>query len=348
MSDRAPPKAAERLHRRAIEAVDERIRDWYGPGARRVGEAPVEVRAWSVHLRPVIRTRGREITLVVKIPTWKEAPDLDAALAAGPQEGTRRESEVLEAIRAMVAAARDPGLTAVVPVAYVPEINAVVTEMLDAVPLRSLLRPGCWARARIALAGTGRWLRLFHETIGGAATGPFPAAEIHREIESVHRVAADRRAPGLIGEVLEEIGERARRLSGSECVLAATHGDLGPSNILVDRDGRVAVIDPNGVDGPAVGDLAKLATAVRTAPIRLLSGLPRSPVPIPSERALLQEYRPADHEVMALARGLSGVRRWLDVESGATGLRRPFAIGARRVLRSELDYALSGLDSSGI
>ena len=133
---------------RVLAVLEDRVSAWYGPDAWMRPDPAFVTRAWSVHVCPVVSTADGDVPLVVKIPTWDEAPTLAAALAAGPQAATRREVDALDEIVAMVRGAEDPFLTAVVPVAYVPEINAVVTECLDAVPLRSLLRPRRWSRPK--------------------------------------------------------------------------------------------------------------------------------------------------------------------------------------------------------
>ena len=124
---------------------------------------------------------------MVKVPRWEEAPTLEAALAAGPQESTRREHATLEAIAAAVAASGDPGLAAVAPVAYLPALNAVVTERLVAGPLRSRLGswPGAEGRQVEVLRRTGRWLRLYHERVAGAASGRLDGAALAAELGGV-------------------------------------------------------------------------------------------------------------------------------------------------------------------
>ena len=93
---------------------------WYGGAAGLVSLSAPQGCAWSFQFALVVDAPGGRRHLAVKVPRWEEAPTLEAALAAGPQESTRREHATLEAIAAAVTASGDPRLAAVVPVAYVP------------------------------------------------------------------------------------------------------------------------------------------------------------------------------------------------------------------------------------
>lgn len=344
MTDLLSSRDARAARRRVVRVLRRRVTDWYGPGARLQGDPRFELRTWSVHALAAVAHTGGRVELIVKIPTWDAAPTLPDALAAGPQAATLREFERLAEIRDMVVAAADPGLAAVEPVAYLSDINALVTERLAAVPLRRLLGPGVRPVVAAALGSLGRWLRRYHRSIGGAATAPFSGEQIEAEVAELIDSAVAGRAPNTIRRTLARLELRARELAGSPVTVAVTHGDLGPSNVLVDRAGRVAVIDPNDVPGPVVFDLAKLITAIRTAAPRLLSGIPRPQQPIRPELALLGAYGPFDRDALAVARGMATVRRWLDIEGGAAGLRRVSLLPARRVLRAELSGVLSVLD----
>jgi hypothetical protein len=266
------------------------------------------------------------VDLVVKIPLWREAPDLAAALAAGPQASTRAEFEALVEIASMVERSGDPSLAAVRPVAYLDEVNAVVTERLDSRPLGTLRRA-----ERIAAApALGRWLRRYHDEIGGAHPAPFDPSAV---VEALQEAAAGI-GPGRLADAAAGLERAAEALRGIRVRIAETHGDLGPSNVLVTPSGRVAVIDPNRVAGAAVHDLAKPSLALRTRRARLLCGIPAGPGDRFEDR-LVEGYGGADPRMLALASGLAAVRRWADVEGAARGLRSVVLPPARRVLAAE-------------
>lgn len=313
-----------------FEVIRGQLAAWYGGGTRFLSDPIVQYRPWSVHFHAQAgRPSGGRVELVVKIPLWDAAPDLVTALAAGPQESTMAEYRMLQRIEEMVADAGDDRLTAVRPVAFLANINAVVTERLDSMPLRAVS-----ARRRPAVGGAiGAWLRLFHDRIGGAVAGGFEVPDL-----KVGLSGSGRGLPGgRLGTAVASVLEDARSLAGRPVRIATTHGDFGPSNILVTPDGRVAVIDPNLVPGPVESDLAKLAVAVRTTRFRLLTGLRIGRHLHPLEAAVLTGYGEVTEEVYCLCRRTAALERWQEIEAGSGGLKLLALPMARRVLADETD-----------
>jgi aminoglycoside phosphotransferase (APT) family kinase protein len=152
-----------------------------------------------------------------------------------------------------------------------------------------------------------------------------------------------------IGTAIERLRSGVGALAGVAAATGTTHGDLSPSNVLIDGAGRVAIIDPNDVPGPVVADLAKLICAARTAPARLVSGIPRRRGESAIDRAVLDAYGDAiDLRVYALYRSMSVASRWINVEeAAASGVRRGLLGRARRVLQAELAGALSDVGVGG-
>jgi streptomycin 6-kinase len=273
-------------------------------------------------------------TLVVKVPRWEEAPDLGSALNAGPQKDTEEEFRALESIAAAVAAAGDPGLTAVVPVAYVHEVNAVVTERLRAVPLHERLRRTRAADAAALFGRVGRWLRVFHATSDQQLV-PFEADEVERLAAAGHR-------GGALGDAIAAVAAVARNRSGRPVSVGVLHGDLSLRNVLVTIDDRVAVIDPNRYRGRIVGDAAHLLTEVRLGRRQLITSgalRPRSRVEQWAE-AIIDGYPETDAGLLAFERALAAVRRWAEVEERTKGIARLALLPARRLFRSEVGALL--------
>ena len=291
---------------RVRAAVAAAVPEWYGPSGRLAFFEGPEAHAWSHQFGALVETASSRRWLVVKIPRWEGAPTLEAALAAGPQESTRREHATLVALAAAVSAADDPGLATVVPVGYLPEVNAVVTERLDAAPLRARLGwwPGAERRQVEVLRRAGRALRLYHDRVALAASGQFDGALAAGEIEE----AADR---GLARrEPLLALAGEARRRHGAAVTVGATHGDFNLANVLVTADGRVAVLDPNLVPGPLLADAAKLLTDLRMRRERSLTlGVFGRRGLRAAESAFLEGYGAAGGEMLGLLRALATVRR---------------------------------------
>ncbi len=311
-----------------VEVIERLVPLWYGTGARLLSRPSMQRRSWSVHFSPTVAASSGEIGLIVKIPLWQEAPDLPSALAAGAQQATRAEYEMLGRIEEMVAGAADPTLASVRRVAYIPEINAVVTERLDSRTLREAT-----GSARVAAGrAVGAWLRRFHDEVGSAADGVWDPSDLPG-LDGLEEGSGGLPAP--LRSAVASILRRAERLAGRPVRRAITHGDLGPSNILVTPGGRVAVIDPNLVPAPVEADLAKLAVAVRTPRSRLLTGVRFGAGLHRVERAVLDGYGAVPGEIYELCRSSSAVGRWLDVEADAGGVRRLALPMARRVLSAE-------------
>jgi len=291
---------------RVRAAVAAALPDWYGREARLTSWDGPEPHSWSHQFAAVVETASGRKHLVVKVPRWEEAPTLEAALAAGPQESTRREHATLVALAAAVAAAGDPGLAAVVPVAYLPEANAVVTERLEAASLRTHLPswPGAERRQAEVLRRAGRALRLYHDRVASAVAGQLDGAALAVEVEAAAAAGLTRRA------ALLTLAEEACRRHGSAAIVGDSHGDFNLANVLVTADGRAAVLDPNLVPGPLLADTAKLLTDLRMRRARSLAfGLLGRRGLQAAEAAFLEGYGPADAGLLGFLRRVATVRR---------------------------------------
>jgi len=321
---------------------------WYGETARLVRITGPERRDWSFQFSLEVAAPAGRRRLVAKIPRWEEAPTLEAALSAGAQAATRREQAALQAIATALAAQGDPTLVAVVPVAYLADLNAIVTERLEAAPLRSRLGllPGAEGRRAAWFGAAGRWLRLYHQQVGGAAPGRFDGAGLASALEVAAGSCQGVARP--LQEILVALSHRARRQDGAALVTAATHGDFNLSNVLVTGDGRVAVLDPNLVPGPALEDAAKLLTDLRTRRARALTmGRLGGAGVEEAEAAFLAGYGPADLNLLPFFRAVATARRWVEMEGRLTGPRRhPMlrlgAVPMRRYLASEVERWAAG------
>jgi aminoglycoside phosphotransferase (APT) family kinase protein len=139
------------------------------------------------------------------------------------------------------------------PLAYLPEVLAIVLEKLPGRNLETVMK---WEGNRVTgplrvrtfrklAQGIGRWLRCFHD-----ATVQPP--DIHASsvyLAKVSKWVSSCREAGLDAAVAREVLDRTNtasdRAQGEELPMAASHGDLIPVNVLVDQ-GRVAVVDFGG------------------------------------------------------------------------------------------------------
>ncbi len=168
------------------------------------------------------------------------------------EESLAREFRGLQALWSRAGAALEGTMPK--PIAYLPEVLAIVFEKLPGTTLETLLkRRGNRLAGRFCLPTffhvghqLGRWLRRFQQA---TAQPPLP----HDSTVYLERVLTwlDRcRRGGMSEAIAAEVGALARRaadrIEGSVVPAAASHGDLIPVNILVDG-ARIAVVDFGGV-----------------------------------------------------------------------------------------------------
>jgi aminoglycoside phosphotransferase (APT) family kinase protein len=333
--------------RAAIAHVHHRLgklaAEWFGDGWRVATPVPEPIRrAWSFQFPFIVEGEFGSRRLIAKIPIWEDAPTLEAALTAGPQSSTRAEFDTLQRLAAAVADAEDPAFAAVEAIAYVADLNAIVTAELESRNLRDHLGAPFGRETAALLAHTGRLLRLYHE-IGGLVRGPFPAEDARRRIDRLRDASSVGAMPARLCEGIEAIEHMAADAVHTEVCVAVIHNDLNPANVLVTPEGRVAVLDPSPGPGAAGDDIAKLLVAVRTLPRRLMSGgiIPGRSAVTSWTRALLAGYLPTDRDAVALFRAMAVARRWVDLEPRLTRLG-PLRRMARSVLGAELEDALAG------
>jgi hypothetical protein len=317
---------------RVRSALEAAVPAWCGPGAEVATLSGPQTHAWSFQFDLAVQAPAGGRRLVVKIPRWDEAPTLSAALAAGPQEGTRQEHAALEALAAAVAGSGDPGLAAVAPVAYLPGINAVVTERLQAVPLRSRLGrwPGSEGRQAETLRRAGRALRLYHDSVAAAVAAVLDGEVLAAGLEG----DAARLGAGSWPAALASLARQARALHGRPARLGAAHGDFNLANVLVTGDGRVAILDPNLVPGPLLADAAKFLTDLRMRRSRALTlGLLGNRGSAAAEAAFLEGYGPADLSLLGLLRAVASVRRSVEMEQRLAAWPAALRLPATPLLR---------------
>jgi len=309
-------------------AVSDAVPGWFGAEARLESLSAPARHSWSHQFRGVVAAADRSVEIAVKVPRWDEAPTLEDALAAGPQADTAREFDELVAVHRAVAEAGDERLTAVIPVGYLPAANAIVTEVLDAVPLRVLVRRGRVAAETLNAAG--RWLRLYHARIGRVHDVPAPTGDLLAALADV--------GPSC-PEGLRRLASRARdavvRLEGAPVRVGMLHGDFNLSNVLVTPRGRVASLDTNRAEGPVAADLARFLTDLRTHKERALTLGMR-----PGRRrveawgaAFLAGYGPTGDGALPALLGVALVERWADLEDRLGGASAAAGLGLRAVRR---------------
>ena len=316
--------AAAEIIRREVEAA-------LPPSHRPLAQwSPPRAREWSWHFDAV----GGGTRLLVKVSRWEGVDTLERALAEGAQADTAGEFAALQAIADAVERSGDEGLAAVRPVAYVPAVNAVVLEWLEARPLSSALRrtTSPWVAGAL-LERTGRWLRVAQVAMGPIALEPIDVLTAPSGRDD--GLAGFRSPPPGFDDAAALVAAMGRRLGGRSTPTGTTHGDFSMRNILVTGDGRVAVIDPNRYRGPVLRDPARLSGELLVGRARLVTGglLPGAARVGRWVEHLMTGFGDHDAEVFAYERAVAVLERWRAAE-GRPGVSRLAVKANRRLFRS--------------
>ena len=207
------------------------------PGATVERLAHAERPFSTVH-RVRIHTPTRSVTAYAKI--LKPYGDTPEELAMADRM-LRREFKATKGLFEVLS--QDAEIGAVRPIAFLPEQRVVVTEEFPGRPFSDLLdaAPRATDELRAVARRIGSWVRIYQSL--GASGSNVSLTE--------RRAYLDERLKQLEGRVISP-AERQDMLStfdaladrlGAEVPAVPIHADLGPANIMVDANGRIAVLD---------------------------------------------------------------------------------------------------------
>ncbi len=233
-----------------------------------------------------IRTPDRTVYAYTKIlKARKPGPDELAML----ERMLRREYNATAALyRALPA---DSEIGAVRPIAILPELRALATEEVAGRPFGEVLADASATDELLTSAARriGKWVGRYQELVD--ATGHVALTERRGYLD--HRLqllegrvltAADRAA------CLEYFDALCREIGAEQVPGVATHADLTPTNILLDDQGRITVLDfTMAKTGTAHHDLSHVYFHLELLGARQRKR--RALVPV-LQRALLDGYRP--------------------------------------------------------
>jgi aminoglycoside phosphotransferase (APT) family kinase protein len=233
----------------------------------------------------VTRDDAAIATLIVKAGTSTFAPTILAndrprlmpVTEAGPRHAL--EFQALRLIERRIAEVGDERLRAIRALEVLEGSCVLVMEAFAGQPLTRLLlrrtprtRAGASHAAALANAA-GAWLRVLHDTPAGDSTPvrqgtPDELIACFTELGKFFAAAAPSRH---LARTID-VGCAAAACIGVLPV-AISHGDFAPRNILVDRQGRIAVIDLLARwQAPRYEDLASFLLAMRTSRVNATTG----------------------------------------------------------------------------
>jgi len=268
-----------------IEVLAVSVTEWFGNEVCfDVTQTPdVHTHAHSFIIRYRLTLASYERTLLVKIPHRPNETNLQKSLQDQTlKQPAQFEYEQLLTTWQVFDALNDPDCTAVQPLDFLDEWNAIVMLELQATPMRVML-----TTPQIGFSQAGatdhfigylhkalRWLRYFHDRIGDSEKRPLSKELMRARLDKISKDVANHiggryQVPAKLDILHSKIG----KVSGQERI-ARLHGDFHASNILITYQGQVCVLDPrvNSDKSSVYNDLATLLIDLSVKPISVLTG----------------------------------------------------------------------------
>ncbi len=249
---------------------------WYGKGAvLDLERLAMQIFPYSFFLSVPILNDAGEQTLLIKI---KRQPDVSSIADAIGIERLKAPAEneysMMEKIWDVFSSENITSCAAVKPVAYLGQWNAVLMEKFEGRALKNfslspymLFRfPMAQASLKEFVASSARWLRIFHERVSDMKNIPFPVGAIWSDIEEgLERLELYSNGHLDIMTYRDIFEVAMNKVAHFEVPFGVVHDDYHYSNILVNTEGQVCVIDHAGdYRTCAYVDLATLITDPQT------------------------------------------------------------------------------------
>ena len=273
-------------------------------------------------------------SIIVKIPRLHDSSgrvQRDTQLTADPLE---QEYRALSLLYKHLADGSAEGITAIRPLSYHVDTNALIAEYAVGRNLLSLtLRSGrAWARpsdlqaAVTAACAGGKLLGAIHQI----RRDPYPreesfnaagyCARLEEKVDSILEMASGKNTRNRL-LLVRDAAQRLAVQWQQPGVVAYLHGDFYPENIVQLRDGRVYTIDTMlHRTGQIEDDIAMFLVAVRTAKLRILGGplVIRSKCIDAISQGFLSGYRAQgsySDSILTFSTLLAAIQRWIEVLS---------------------------------
>jgi Ser/Thr protein kinase RdoA (MazF antagonist) len=210
----------------------------FGDPAARIEHLARVDRPFSTVHRLRVHTPTRSVTAYAKIlKPYGNTPE-ELAMA---DRMLRREFKATKGLFEVLR--QDSEIGAVRPIAFLPEHLAVVTEEFPGRPFSDLLDTATSATEELLAVArrVGGWIRIYQSL--GASGNNVSLAERRAYLdERLKQVEGRVISPGERQGVLSTFDALAARL-GPDVLAVPIHADLTPPNIIVDANGRIAVLD---------------------------------------------------------------------------------------------------------
>lgn len=205
------------------------------------------------------RTQNRR-TLCARVSDGTRNAIAKIRLETDGQHDMEKEFEALS--RAHIACGGRSGVTIPVPIAFHPELHALVMSEIPGVSLECTLQRRWKSRASV-LSATGVALADFHAQTGCVEK---VAGQLWHEntLPPAIRAACETRAEHAWGErVLDAYLATAERTRSDPVPFGFTHEDLAPQNVLVERFAIGFIDFENAQETHCLNDLARIALSTQ-------------------------------------------------------------------------------------
>jgi hypothetical protein len=312
---------------------------WYGNEAKLVGLPKFFSRDWSFIIRYLVQVSDTDVNaILVKIKHTENMSLSEAIVSEKMGQEAKDEYETLVKIQIIFSRGGNSYLfLAIPPLALYEDVNALVTEEVKIRPLKSLFQsPRMFVEGEARrtfeeyVKLTGRWLRIFHDQIGGVEDGIlFPESLYQIAQGNLEKIQSHSKHRGL-SDIRDLVSNLYNRYDNVTVPYHFLHEDFHLANVFVSDDGRICSFDPHNRPGSLYLDLAKFITDLATTRTQVLTNgfmVPPPRLKIYNEVLLLGYFEAdyIDHFALNLYRLLTLIQKWEENEirlERSAGLRR--------------------------
>ena len=325
------------------------LSSWYGDNARLIGEPTFHPRPWSYFFRYRVQIGdSKEQGVLAKIRHIEDMSISQAVQDEKMREEMKDEFDSLVMIREIFTQSNNVERFATIrELAFYEDLNILIMEEADIQTLKSRFqKPSMWVEGKSRkifdryLESTGRWLRIFHDSVGDAQDGPFFSESLYQKI-GVYLQRIQSRSGKDVKFLQSSVDALYKQYKDRVIPYGITHDNFSLANVFITGEEKICSFDPHNKPGAIYLDLAKLITDMETCFVQLISyGMRILPARLEKFNAsFLHGYfqsEPVDVSALNLYRLILLIEKWDETEekiAEATGIRKVIYVVAAIPLR---------------
>jgi hypothetical protein len=269
-----------------IQRLTPRIASYFpemGPCRVRASGRPRELDSCRLYKIEVVAADGAAAPLAAKV--FRVGPRRTYNLG----EALRTQFESLQ--EAVALARRVPGVVGPRPLDVFEDLGVLVMEWVEGRRLLDCLASDlAGPRSRALVRTCGEWLHHFHEHRQTDPSDPRIVEKLNQVRLCVEDLGKEGLPRDLLRRVESHMAAQAAVLDGVSVPSCHSHLDFSASNVMVDRLGRLAVLDIGREVAPRDSDVAGFLVSLEKAPLHPCRfGLTRGRI-LALQRAFLEGY----------------------------------------------------------